>query len=80
LAKLFHTDRLNLNLTSTAVPGVVRHYDTGAAVRVDVVNARVWLGYHFRFADVASRDLGLRLIAWTTSHFFLPVDREESDG
>jgi len=80
LAKLFHTDRLNLNLTSTAVPGVVRHYDTGAAVRVDVVNARVWLGYHFRFADIASRDLGLRLIDWTTGHFFLPVDREESDG
>jgi len=75
LAKLFGTDRLNLNLTSTAVPGVARHYDTGAAVRADVVDARVWLGFHFRFADIASRDLGLRLVDWTTSRYFLPVDR-----
>ena len=30
LADLFGTDRLSLNLTSTAVPGTIRHYDTGA--------------------------------------------------
>jgi hypothetical protein len=28
--------------------------DTGIALRNDVVNARVWLGFHFRFAHVAS--------------------------
>jgi hypothetical protein len=60
LEQLFHTQRLNLTLISTAVPNVTRHYDTGTAVRTDVVNARVWLGIHFRTADVASRNLGLQ--------------------
>ena len=75
LEELFHTQRLNLSLISTAVPNVTRHYETGRAVRADVVNARVWLGIHFRFADLASRNLGLRLSDWTIDHYFQPVGR-----
>ena len=73
LDELFHTDRLNLTLVSTPVPNVTRHYETGSALRADVVNARVWQGIHFRFADLASRDLGLRLSDWTIDHYFQPV-------
>ena len=40
LEQLFHTQHLNLTLISTAVPNVTRHYDTGSAVRADVVDAR----------------------------------------
>ena len=69
LAGLFRSDDLDLTLTSSAVPDV-RHYDSARALRVDVINGRVWLGYHFRTADVVSRDLGLRLTAWTLGHFF----------
>jgi hypothetical protein len=74
LADVFHTDHLNLALISTAVPNVTRHYDTGTAVRADVVDARVWLGIHFRTADIASRNLGLQLSDWTLDHYFQPVD------
>jgi hypothetical protein len=70
LEELFHTMHLNLTLISTAVPNVTRHYDTGSALRSDVVNARVWLGIHFRFADIASRNLGLQLSDWTIDHYF----------
>jgi hypothetical protein len=55
------------------MPGAVRHYDTGAALRADVVNARIWLGIHFRFADTAARNLGTRLADWTLDHYFQPV-------
>jgi hypothetical protein len=74
LAELFHTQQLNLTLISTAVPNVTRHYDTGTALRADVVDARIWLGFHLRFADIASRDLGLRLTDWTLDHYFQPDD------
>ena len=74
LDELFHTDHLNLSLISIAVPNVVRHYDTGAAVRADVVNARIWQGIHFRSADEASRNLGLRLSDWTVDHYFQADD------
>jgi hypothetical protein len=72
LADVFHTQHLDLTLTSTAVPDV-RHYDSGAALRQDVVDARVWLGIHFRTADTVSRDLGIRLADWVLDHYFQPV-------
>jgi hypothetical protein len=51
---------------------VVRHYDSGRALLQDVVNARVWNGFHFRSADIASRDLARQLAAWTLDHYFQP--------
>jgi hypothetical protein len=54
----------------------VRHYDSGRALLQDVVNARVWNGFHFRSADIASRDLGRQLADWTLDHYFQPVDEE----
>jgi hypothetical protein len=74
LEKVFGTDDLNLTLISTAVPGAVRHYETGSQVRSDVVDARVWLGIHFRFADTASRDVGIRLTDWALQRYFAPED------
>ena len=73
LEELFGRGHLNLTLISTAVPGAVRHYDSGRALRSDVVDARVWLGIHFRFADVAARNLSGRLADWTLDHYFQPV-------
>jgi hypothetical protein len=74
LEALFHSRHINLSLISTAVPNVVRHYDTGSAVRTDVVNARIWLGIHFRSADEASRNLGVELSHWVVDHFFQADD------
>jgi hypothetical protein len=36
--------RVARTLISTAVPGATRQYDSGAALRSDVVDARIWLG------------------------------------
>jgi hypothetical protein len=76
LQDLFDTAHLQLTLISTAVPNVQRHYDSGRALRRDVVNARVWLGIHFRFADTAARKMGRQLAGWTLGHYFQPVDEE----
>jgi hypothetical protein len=73
LAEVLGTRHLRLTLTSTAVPGVTRQYDSGRELRRDVVNARVWLGIHFRFADTAASDLGVRLADWAAGHWFEPV-------
>ncbi|MCY1145516.1 vanadium-dependent haloperoxidase [Actinoplanes sp. Pm04-4] len=64
--------RLDLTLTSTAVPGEVRHYRGGASLRADVVDARIWLGIHFRTADTAARTLGIDLADWVARHYFQP--------
>jgi hypothetical protein len=52
------TRHLDLDLISTAVPGEVRSYDLGREVRQEVIDARVWLGLHFRFADTAAARMG----------------------
>ncbi len=71
LEELFGRD-LDLTIISTAMPGVVRHYETGAALRSDVVSARVWQGIHFRFADVGGRNVGLQVADWALDHNFRP--------
>jgi len=73
LENLFETRHLQMTLISTAVPGTQRFYDSGSALRQDVVNARVWLGFHFRTADTASREIGREVAAWTIDNYFQPV-------
>jgi hypothetical protein len=73
LERVLGTRHLNLTLISTAVPGAVRHYDSGTALRADVVDARVLLGIHFRTADTAARTLGVSLADWAAGRYFRPV-------
>jgi hypothetical protein len=72
LEALFGTHHLRLTLTSTAVPDI-RSYDSGEQLRSDVVNARIWLGIHFRFADTAARRMGVAVANWTLERFFQPT-------
>jgi hypothetical protein len=70
LADALDTHDLQLTLISTAVPGAVRTYDSGKALRDDIVNARVWLGIHFRFADTGGIEMGEQVADWTLDHYF----------
>jgi hypothetical protein len=64
------TRHLQLTLTSTAVAGAVRSYDSGRSLRNDVVDARVWLGIHFRTADTGGVDMGQRVADWILDRYF----------
>jgi hypothetical protein len=74
LAGALRTRDLQLTLISTAVPGAVRHYDSGAALRSDVVNGRMWLGIHFRAADETGSRMGQRIADWVLARYFKPVE------
>jgi hypothetical protein len=79
LALYFGTDRVTFEVTSNAPLAVkkARVYRRFSAAADDVVNARIWLGIHFRFADLAARTQGQNVADWVVGHFLLPVDREE---
>ena len=64
------TRHLRLTLISTAVPGAVRTYDSGQSLRNDVVDARVWLGIHFRTSDTRGVEMGQRVADWALDHYF----------
>jgi hypothetical protein len=49
---------------------VTRHYNSARGINRDVVNARIWLGIHFRFADTAGLKMGQRVADYALSHYF----------
>ncbi len=73
LQETFDTRHLQLTFISTAVPGATRFYDSGRQARQDVVDARVWLGFHFRFADTAGARMGQQVARYALDHYFQPV-------
>jgi hypothetical protein len=70
LGELFGEDDLDLELTSTAAPGVVRKYDEVGDVCQDVIDARVYLGIHFRFADTTAAEMGQQIAEYGLGRFF----------
>ena len=67
--------RQNIDLVvSSAVTGTTRHYATERALDQETMNARVWLGIHFRKAVVDANRLGHRVSRWALQHYFQPLD------
>jgi hypothetical protein len=75
----------NLNVT---VPGgqggsanltTTQTFATEQALDADVVNARIWVGYHYRNSVHAGENLGQAVADWSARHFFQPSDEEGGD-
>jgi hypothetical protein len=75
LELFFGTNKVTFEVTSLAPLAVqkTRTYHRFSDAAEDVVDARIYLGIHFRFADVAAREQGRRVADWTFNHFLLPV-------
>ena len=79
LALFFRTDQMTFEVTSLSPLAInkTRVYERFSDAARDVVDARVYLGFHFRFADTAARTQGTRVADWTFNHFLLPLDDNE---
>ena len=67
------TRHLQLTLISTAVQGVNRTYDSGRTLCNDVLEARIWLGIHFRTADTEAAKMGRIVAEYALDRNFEPV-------
>jgi hypothetical protein len=56
-----------------------RTYTRFSDAAQDVVDARIYLGIHFRFADTAARKQGQQVAEWTSNHFLLPLRKGHDD-
>jgi hypothetical protein len=77
MEKFFGRDRVTFEVTSLSPRAVQKtrtYYRFSDAAR-DVVDARIYLGYHFRFSDTAAREQGERVADRAVNHFLLPLDR-----
>jgi hypothetical protein len=73
LENFFGPGRTSFSLDSL-VTGQTRHYDRFKDVVEEVNNARVWAGFHFRYADEDGSKLGRKVAHFVVTNFFLPLD------
>lgn len=73
LGRLLGHRSIDLDVASTgpdpSAP-VTRHYDSTRALDAETMNARIWLGIHFRRAMIDGNQLGHRVARWTLRHRF----------
>jgi hypothetical protein len=75
MRNFFGTDNMEFDVTSTSLNTTtpIRHFTSFSQAAQEVVDARVLLGIHFRFADEEGRRLGERVAHWTFQKFLRPV-------
>jgi hypothetical protein len=74
---LYFSDGAFSFTVNTAVPQAVqktRTYARFSDVAADMVEARIYLGIHFRFADVVARRQGKQSADWAFSHLLRPTN------
>jgi hypothetical protein len=69
LSHLFGGRAIGLNVFS-GVTGTTRHYESLRSLDEETMNARIWLGLHFRKAMTDGNRLGHRVSDWSVRHYF----------
>ena len=62
--------RDDVMFTGTTPSGVTRQFTSFSQLRQDIVEARIWSGIHFRFADEEAARIGRRVAHWGNRHAF----------
>jgi len=71
--QFFGTDHLAITLKNPAF-AAPRPYDRLSDIVRDTIDARMYMGIHFRFADVQGAWIGKRVAHWIEKHYFQPVN------
>ncbi|MGE5636849.1 MAG: vanadium-dependent haloperoxidase, partial [Nocardioidaceae bacterium] len=56
--------------SGTTPGGVTREFTSFSQLRDDIVEARIWSGIHFRFADTEGAKIGRKVAHWGNRHAF----------
>ena len=68
----FGRDRVSFSLVGPGATGATRNYQRFTDVIDDTIDARIWLGIHFRAPDVQGAELGEDVARWLNKHFLEP--------
>jgi hypothetical protein len=71
-ASLFGARGIDLDVASS-VTGTSRHFTSTAALDAETIDARIWLGLHFRKAMTDANRLGHRVSEYGLEHYFEPA-------
>ncbi len=81
LRLFFHRDELSFQMTTTNQMALkkTRTFTRLSQAEQEVVDARVYVGIHYRNSDTTARAQGHRVSNWIFKHYFRPVDRRWDD-
>ena len=81
------SDTIDVTITSTSLPGAMRHYTSLNQIIEDITLARIYTGFHYRSTLVRSHSLGIAVANWVNDNMMtvLPErprrpDDEDNDG
>ena len=82
LQLFFGRDELTFQMTSTnaLAPQKTRTYTRFSQAEQDVVDARVYVGIHYRNSDNTARAQGRTVANWVFRHYMRPVDESGDDS
>jgi hypothetical protein len=69
-SRFLGTDAIDVDIQGNANLGATRHFATADDLRVQVENARVWAGIHYRFSVEAGARLGREVADYDLDHAF----------
>ena len=83
VAKALRTRRIDLTVSGATNGGTTltatRNFQTVKDVDDEVVNARVWIGFHYRHSGIAGVRLGRAVAHWTLQRYFRPTDGQSEE-
>jgi hypothetical protein len=81
LRLFFRSDVLSFQMTTTNVMALqkIRSFTSFSQAEQEVVDARVYVGIHYRHSDITARAQGRRVSNWVFKHYFRPLNRHDDD-
>jgi hypothetical protein len=78
----FGSDERNFQMTTTnaLAPQKTRTFARFSQAEREVINARVYVGIHYRNSDTTAAAQGRRVANWVFKHYMRPVDEPEHDS
>jgi hypothetical protein len=73
----FYGDATPFSVTSAGLPGVERDFTSFSSAVLQVEDARIYAGFHFRFATVDGASLGAAVARYVLGNVALPVHGRE---
>jgi hypothetical protein len=74
LRLVFETDRVNFSMIG---PTSSRFFTAFSLAADEVVDARMYMGIHFRFADTMARERATRVARWAHKYYLRALDSDE---
>jgi PAP2 superfamily len=83
VSKALRTRRIDLTVWGATDGGTTltatRNFETVRGLDDEVVNARVWIGFHYRHSGIAGVRLGRAVAHWTLQRYFRPTSGQSEE-